>query len=79
MVGSAMCQCTEVLGWGYESSYWLLPELFFAEELSVGCAYRLGGLGIAMIVVRLSCDELWSRDAYGGDMMSPARVSYILA
>lgn len=53
MVGSGVCQWAEGLGWGYGGVYWLLSELGLVEELSVGCAYRLDGLGIATIVLWL--------------------------
>lgn len=53
MVGSGVCQWAEGLGWGYGGGYWSLSELGFEVELSVGCAYRLGGLGIATILLRL--------------------------
>lgn len=42
---------------GCEGDYWLLSELFLEVGLSVGCAYRLGGLGITTVVLRLLSSE----------------------
>lgn len=53
MAGSGGCQCTGGLGWGCGGEYWSLSGLEFEEDVSGGCAYRLGGLGIAMVCIEI--------------------------